>query len=380
MKKIIKYLFVFCTILSARYDENTIRTAWYVVGKMSLNDKIGQLIVTAPPMLTSLKERQLSGIILNQYHIKSFNGTKKFLSRYDSLSNIPLFFMSDQEGGLVNRLQKIKGFRNAPSAAEMGVWSSDSIYKYSLFTAREMKSLGLNTNLAPCLDVSRDELSIMNYLKRSFSPNPYRTLSSGKAFAKAMSDGGIITIAKHFPGYGDSRNNSDAVLAKYSPDTYKLISDAYVFAGITPYIDGVMMSSLIYPSLDTIPAVLSTKVVNLAHMLDPYLVVMTDDLWAPSLRQWAKKNYKVGFTKKYFQKIVRKSFIAGNDIFLIMHDAKISVAQEEIETIVKNNPKFEARLDSSVVRILLLKNKIHPCLLDKILPDDLPDSLSLWEK
>jgi len=373
-------LMVVITLSTAsEYSEREISAAWYVVSHLTLEQKIAQILVIAPYGYKFVEKNPVSGIIFNQYHIKSASGIRNMTEKFNEVSEIPLFFMVDQEGGLVNRLVHIPRMKFMPSHAEMGVWSSDSIYNYCRSVGNVMKELGLNVNLAPCLDVADDRKSVIGYLKRSFSGDPCRVVMAGKAFARGFRDAGVAAIAKHFPGYGESRTNSDATLARYSPPTYSLLSGAFVFAASVRDLNGVMMSSLIYPDLDSLPAVLSPKIVGLAHMVDPYFLVMTDDIWAPALRQWSRKNYKVHFTDQDFKKIVRQAFVAGNDLLLLMNSPKLPSAKQAVKELIEENPYMEERLDSSVVRVLLLKNRLYPCLLEQILPEGLPDSLMLDE-
>ncbi len=377
--KILWLLTISTIALANSYTKREIDAAWYVVEHLSLADKISQLFIIAPYGYDFVEKNPVSGIIFNQYHIKSEGGIRKSTETFNFKSKIPLLFVVDQEGGLINRLVNIPKMKFMPSPAEMGAWTTDSIYTYARSVGNIMRAIGLNVNLAPCLDVADDRKSIIGYLKRSFSGDPFEVVPDGRAFARGMRASGVAVIAKHFPGYGECRVNSDADLAKYSPSTYDLVSGSFVFAAVANDLNGVMMSSLIYPDLDTMPAVLSRKVVNLAHMIDPYFIVMTDDLWAPSLREWVNPNYKVHFTDGEFAEIVKQAFLAGNDLLLLMNSLKLPVAKSAIESLINENNFLEEQLDSSVVRVLLLKNRLYPCLLEQLLPENLPDSISLDE-
>jgi len=307
-------------------------------------------------------------VVMNQkHHIKSPENTLKLTSAYEKLMPIPLIISCDQECGKVNRLVHIPGYETTPSPVEMGKsWSPDSVALYTRKMASDMRGLGLNTNLAPCLDVSEGENALQRRMLRVFSGDPEVVAEMGTAFARGCQEGGVLVFAKHFPGYGEERWNSDVSLIKYDVEPSRFVSDLMVFVAVSPYLDGVMMSSLVYPDYEDVPACLSPYIVGLAHKIMPWGIVATDDLWAPALREFVNRNYEEGFSSAEFAVITEKAFRAGNDMLLILDDKRVPEMITTLASLCRKEPALEEQMNLSVARILLAKDRLYPGLLTRL--------------
>jgi beta-N-acetylhexosaminidase len=329
-----------------------------VVEKLSLDTKIGQMIISYPPSNEFVKQQKIGGVILNQNFIRSKEKTKKLIEEYNKQTLIPLFFAIDQEGGKVNRLKHIEGYHKTPSAMELGdSYSEEELVAYAYSTALTMRSMGLNVNLAPSLDLTESEKSLMSKQERSLGGDPFVVKRKSESLIDGYRAGGVLTFAKHYPGYSDVEINSDVSVAYFDNTPLKMVRNYTLFSSLASKIDGVMMSSVIYSEFDTFPALYSKPLIELVRISNPDILVMTDDLYAPALRILDHEDLSL---------ITKRAFSAGNDILLILWDIKVLILKEAILEILAQDPESEKQIDASVIRILLAKEKIYPGLIEKL--------------
>ncbi|MEO0191190.1 MAG: glycoside hydrolase family 3 N-terminal domain-containing protein [candidate division WOR-3 bacterium] len=354
-------------LLGPQPSQAQIDSALTIARSIPLEMRAGQILLSFPPHPTYAAKYHIGGVVMNnKHHIKSVEYTQKLCSDFMSAMEIPPLLSCDQECGKVNRLRNIPGYETTPSPVEMGSWPKDSVYKYTLKLGRDMRELGLNTNLAPCLDVSGSENALQRRMLRVFSGDPDTVAEKGAEFARGCQEGGVLVIAKHFPGYGEERWNSDVSLVRYRVSAKRFADDLMVFARVAPWLDGVMMSSLVYPDYDSVPACLSPRIVGYAHAILPWGIVMTDDLWAPALREFVRKDYQTEFTKEDFAKITRAAFDAGNDMLLILDDKRVPEMIATISDMCRNDKRREERLNLSVARVILAKDRLYPGLIARL--------------
>ena len=157
----------------------------------------------------------------------------------------PLFIAVDQEGGVVARFKK--PFTEFPGNPFMtGVADAD---QFAETTARELKDIGINMNMAPVLDVAFDpEQSIM--ADRSFGADPQWVSLLGGAVIQGLQQSGIMAVAKHFPGIGRTTLDSHRDLPVLDADSAILeksdllpFAAAFVSAGISGFGSGLVSSS-----------------------------------------------------------------------------------------------------------------------------------------
>ncbi len=329
-----------------------------IVKELPLSIKIGQMITCYPPNYNFVKEHQIGGIILNQNFIKGYESTKKMIEEYNNQTLIPLFFSIDQEGGKVNRLKHIKGFKKTPSAKVLGSsYTEKELIEYAYNTAVTMRKLGINLNLAPSLDLSDSEKALMNIQERSLGSNPETVKKKAEALLDGYRAGGVLSFAKHYPGYGDVGINSDVSVAYFNFSAINMVKNFNLFVSLSNKIDGVMMSSVIYSDFDSVPALYSKEIIDLIRISNPDILVMTDDLYAPALRILDKENLAM---------ITTRAFSAGNDILLVMWDIKVLILIEAINKMIILKPELEKHINRSVVRVLLAKERIYPGLIEKL--------------
>ncbi len=114
-------------------------------------------------------------------------------------SGYPLFVAIDQEGGPVQRLRQ--PFPEMPSARQFGLAGDPSAVAASARqVALELRSLGININLAPVLDVPRNPDCPL--WERSYSTDPELVAQYALAAVRGYQEGGVLPVVKHFPGLG----------------------------------------------------------------------------------------------------------------------------------------------------------------------------------
>jgi beta-N-acetylhexosaminidase len=192
----------------------------------------------------------------------------------------PLFIAIDQEGGQVSRL-KHPSFTQFPSG-NPGMTGIDDASHFAAVTARELKDIGVNMNMAPVLDVQPEGFEGV-MAKRVFNGGPDFVSDMGNSLINGFQDRGIMAVAKHFPGIGRTTLDSHLYLPILETGQDELAaSDFLPFeAAIRNNVAGIMMSHIQFKSLDNQwPASLSANIVKslLRDRMGYQGLVMTDDL------------------------------------------------------------------------------------------------------
>ncbi len=256
-----------------------------------------------------------------------------------------LFIAIDQEGGTVARLKS--PFTEFPGNVHMKGFQ-DAV-DFARISARELRDVGINMNMAPVLDVAVDPReSIMK--ERAFGSDPEWVSRLGMAVIHHLQKGGVMSVAKHFPGIGRTTLDSHLDLPFLETNTQDLTAiDLVPFQeAIKNNVAGMMLSHICYRSLDDQrPASLSKKIARdlLRHRLGYDGVVMTDDLDMGAI----KKHHDV-------QTSMQQILAADIDIALICHRSPDMEAAFETICSYQSMSKVNRRLGvQSVRRIMALK-------------------------
>jgi beta-N-acetylhexosaminidase len=262
---------------------------------MSTRQLVGQHIVTGftgtsatKALLRRIHRGELGGVILFSSSIRSRPQLRKLthsLQKARPTGAPPLIVSIDQEGGQVKRLSGAP----ASSAQAMGARNSAKYARrQGVATARNLRSVGANVDLAPVLDVARPG-SIMERQQRSFSRSAGRVARIGGAFARGLRAANAASTGKHFPGLGAARLNQDLQVnrIKLKLKTLRTV-DERPYSAAPGALDLVMLSSAIYPALSGGPAVFSKRVVSdeLRGHVGFKGVTITDALDAPAMRRY----------------------------------------------------------------------------------------------
>jgi beta-N-acetylhexosaminidase len=264
-------------------------------------------------LLRRIRRGEAAGVILFARNIRSRGQVRRLtgaLQRRRPPGDPSLIVAIDQEGGLVKRLA------GAPrrSAAELGRIGSESLARAEgRNTARNLRELGINVNLAPVVDIGRPG-RIMRAQRRAYSSSPARVTRMAAAFAAGLRAGGVVPCAKHFPGLGgalhdqDRRNNAIALPAA------RLRAEDYApYAAMSRQgLELVMTSTADYPALDPDrPGVFSRRILvdELRERVGFEGVTVTDSLGVRSAT-------RLGTPEARAIRAAR----AGNDLLLFASD------------------------------------------------------------
>lgn len=320
------FLLLFCCVcffpVSARMQVNLYQAvdsakmnAWVdsVFDSMTLEERIGQLFVLGVDVSTS----QNNKIILKNYvenlkigGILFTHGTARDqaeLTNYgQSLAKVPLLITLDGEWGLSMRLRDTPRF---PINMMLGAIDDDSlIYQYGKEVGRECRLMGIHVNFAPVMDVnSNPDNPVIG--KRSFGEEVEQVTRKALLYAKGLESEGVMSVAKHFPGHGDTSDDSHKTMPVVAHDTARLKScELYPFKRfIDEGFSGVMVGHLSVPALDNVtkrPASLSPLIIDslLRRQMGFDGLVFTDALEMKGVAD--------------NEEMVVNAVLAGNDILL----------------------------------------------------------------
>jgi beta-N-acetylhexosaminidase len=323
---------------------------------MNLKEKVGQLFFfgfqgTSPSKAIAgfIKNNPIGGVILFKRNLKDPSQIVRLTNTLQSFSrSLPLFVAVDEEGGRVSRLPR--HFTRFPSAATIGaIRSTEMAYRAAECTARELRSVGINMNFAPVLDI-RTEPRNEVIGDRAFGSDPTAVSGMGLAVLAALQDNRVVACGKHFPGHGDTTADSHKELPLVDQPVSRLRTvELRPFQhAIENGLAALMTAHVLYPELDKEwPATLSRRILTelLRQEMGFNGVVLTDDLEMEAIRLEPGE-------------AAVRALEAGADGILFCHDAeKQRAALEAVHRAVQKKRLTEERIDRSVLRLLDLKDR-----------------------
>lgn len=349
---------------------------------MSLEEKVGQVIIAyfSGPEFTSRLAKELQDLPLGGVILYSTSGNIESPAQVASLTEkiqqsaldsgcLPLFIAVDQEGGSVARLAE--GVTVFPGNMALGATGSTELARLSAaVTARELRTLGINLNFAPVVDVNNNPDNPVIGI-RSFGSHPEVVARLGTAMVDPYLQEGVLATAKHFPGHGDTNVDSHygLPLIPYSLSRLQSLELVPFQSMIKAGVPAVMMAHILVPHLtgsDELPASLSPQAVRYLREemgFDDLVISDSMSMWAIT-GNWGLEEASVA------------AFQAGVDIILFGPWAGVQPGDRgkifsALKQAVENGTITLKRLDQSVKRILTAKMKY------KIIDDPLPRRESL---
>ena len=283
-----------------------------IFDSMTLDERIGQLImVNASPgassresVLKTIKDYKIGGIL---FATGTLSDQAESANIYQKASRIPLWISFDGEWGLSMRLKDAPRF---PKNMMLGaIANNDLIRLYGEEMGRECRELGVHINFAPVLDVNDNPANPV-IGTRSFGEKQKVVSEKGIAYAKGLESQNVISVGKHFPGHGNTSDDSHKSLPiiKHSRNHLDEV-ELYPFTEfIREGFAGVMTGHLSVPALDNSP--------ELASSLSPKIVksLLKDELGFKGLCFTDALEMK-GATSKLGNSCVL-ALLAGNDVLL----------------------------------------------------------------
>src|SRR5262245_59912938 len=280
------------------------------------------------------------------------------LNALQQRERVPLLIESDMETGPGMRMCVIYSFPHLlpqgggtefPSAMALGATGSDSLaYELGRVLAREARAVGVHITFGPVLDVNSNPANpIIN--TRSFGEDPQQVGRLAAAYIRGAHEGGLLTTGKHFPGHGDTDTDSHLALPAIRADRARIEQIELVpfRNAVKQGIDAIMTAHIAVTGIegDTAPPATLSRY----FMTD---VLRTDMRFNGLLITDAMGMGAV--VKRYGESdALLRALDAGNDVLLMPRN--VPTAIETVVKAVTEGRVSEARLDSSVRRILQIK-------------------------
>lgn len=257
-----------------------------VLSTMTLEQRVGQLFMptiyatadreTMRKLQTYISDMHVGGVVLLKGDLKS----AALMAAKGARAEVPLFMSIDAEWGLGMRLHDAPDFpRNGKLSAHA---DEELLYDYGREMARECRRVGINMVLGPVIDVVENPRGVIG--SRSFGSDPVKVSEMGVAYSRGLESGGVMSVAKHFPGHGSPSGDSHRELPMIRRSLHQLDSiDLYPFRNyIDAGLSGVMVGHLAVPAIDpeSRPAAVSGVVIEdlLRGELGFKGIVLTDAL------------------------------------------------------------------------------------------------------
>lgn len=343
------------------------------VARMSLDEELGQLIMVeyndtyyAPDLDTMITKLHAGGVIMYQFQMQTLDQTKHDIALMQQHAKIPLLISTDEEGGIVDRLTNI--FPPVPSALSVyQTGDPNAAAQQAHQVARELLALGINTNLAPDVDVALIP-NAPDQITRTYGFTTDSVIQYAGPYLKALQGDGVIGTIKHFPGLGDAsidahfglpvvnRTKEQLYSVELAPFKYFVQStDKLEYPGI------VMPTDVLMPAIDpTMPAELShTFITDILRKQFGYDgVVLTDALYMQGIaQQWTMPQAAV------------LALLAGDDMLLGPTGAdQMQAMLDGLKAAVANGTLPRSRIDEAATRIIALKMQYH--LMPAVPPQD----------
>ncbi|WEH33484.1 glycoside hydrolase family 3 protein [Streptomyces sp. AM 4-1-1] len=358
---------------------STTRRLERLIARMSLEEKVGQLFVmrvyghsaTAPDQadidanLAEIGVRTAAEMIA-KYHV---GGIIYFTWAHNTrdphqiaeLSNgiqraglagptpLPLVVATDQEHGIVARVGEPATL--LPGAMALGAGGSRSDARLAgRIAGAELAALGITQNYAPDADVNVNPANPVIGV-RSFGSDPQSVAALAAAQVKGYQSAGIAATAKHFPGHGDTTDDSHSKLPyiRHTREQWSRLDAPPFRAAVAAGIDSIMTAHIVVPALDPAedPATLSHPILTgiLREELGYDGVVVTDSLGMEGVR-----------TKYGDERVPVLALKAGVD--QLLNPPSLDLAWHAVLNAVKNGELTERRLDESILRILRMKTRL----------------------
>lgn len=228
----------------------------------------------------TLEELPIGGVILFRRNVGTLAEIVALTAALHALPSRPLIAV-DHEGGRVMRLGE--PFTQFPAAAAVGdTGDAEFAYRVGRAMGEELSSIGIDVSFAPVLDVHSNPANPV-IGDRAFSSDPGVVSEMGIATMRGLRDAGVIPCGKHFPGHGDTAEDShfELPVVRRSRAELERVELAPFRAAIAAGVPMLMTAHVLYPALDPdAPATMSPKI--LTHLLRGDLgfdgVVASDDL------------------------------------------------------------------------------------------------------
>ena len=301
-----------------------------------------------------IRKYHFGNIILFTRNIKSSRQLKEICDKIQETAleanGVKCLISIDQEGGSVRRIYD--GITNVPGNMAIGSASfrkPDSAKIIGKIVGEELKSLGVNFNLAPVTDINVNPQNPVIAI-RSFGDNPNFVSKLASQYAQAMQEEGVLACYKHFIGHGDVHVDSHLELPQLSKTLDQLRSCELIPYMTNKLPDSIMTAHILYKGIDDkFPASISRKIIKdlLRDELKYEGLVVTDCFEMDALRRTFSVEQAAVFALK-----------ATTDLITVSHTFGLQLqVRNGIMDAVKSGDLSMEELDERVNHVLKYKEK-----------------------
>ena len=329
-----------------------------VISGMSIEEKVGQLFLigfdgtTYNSSIEHFLDKDIGGFIVYSRNVKDKEQVKELIASINKHNRdpkmIPLIFAIDQEGEFIARIRK--GVFVPPNQMAIGAANDEKLsYNVGYLTGRSLHEIGINMNFSPVLDVNSNPRNPIIGV-RAFWGDPDTVIRMGIPYIKGLKDGGVIPVAKHFPGHGAAYTDSHIGLPRIerSMEEIKKVDLPPFKEAVSHNIPAIMTAHILVDAIDPeYPATLSKKTMEILRKDMGFSgTIISDDMLMGAIR----KNYST-------PKAIEMALLSGVDMFIIWKNQN-GLIDESINYIiseVKNGNIPEEVIDKAVEKVLRLK-------------------------
>jgi beta-glucosidase-like glycosyl hydrolase len=331
--------------------------------KLSLRDKLAQLLFVRigsnlPPVRTVEEDADRVTKLLEKYPLGGlllFNGqrdyTPRTLERLQQISQLPLLIGADIERGVGQQIRGYTLFPHAMAFDALGDTAEENVFEFARLSGIAARAHGIHMSFSPVADVNIDPRNPI-IATRAFGNDPQRVAQLVTAFVKGSTAGGILATAKHFPGHGNTHEDSHHALPTVNGTRPELKACELVpfSAAIAADIPLVMTAHVRFPALDPsgAPATLSYPILTdlLRGDLQFKGAVVSDSLLMDGV--------KSRFTDE--GEMVLQTLLAGVDLQLDVAD--VGRVLDTLEQAVDDGRLPMTRVDEAFSRVATLKRRV----------------------
>lgn len=305
---------------------------------------VGFFGTTLSDPLKLLLDRGVGGVVLFARNVEDPAQVGELARSIKAHAGRPVMIGLDQEGGLVQRLRK--GFTRLPPMRALGaVGDAVVAEEVGRLIGQELAAVGIDVNYAPVLDVDTNPKNPI-IGNRSLGRDAALVARLGVALGRGIESAGVASCGKHFPGHGDTEQDSHQELPRLSHDRARLDRVELVpfRAWSEAKLASIMTAHVIFEPIDAeFPATMSRRVLCgiLREELGYEGLIITDDIEMKAIAD--HYGYDVA---------AKRGIASGVDNFLCCHTAE--VAHGLIDTLAAaaaSGEVPEARLRDAAARV-----------------------------
>lgn len=378
-----KKIALLCLVVSSCFGSD-------LLSQMTLEEKVGQLLmahfqgqIANENAKILIQEAKVGAIIyynwsnglISPEQVKTLSASLQSLAEENRLA-IPLLIATDQEGGIVTRLQA--GFTEFPGNRALGETGDPTLARQAAFImGQEMRAVGVNMNLAPVVDVNSNPRNPVIGI-RSFGDDPETVVAFGAQALQGYKEARVLATLKHFPGHGDVSLDSHEELPVIHKSQKELEQcELLPFTRLGDSADAIMTAHILVPALDPDNcSTLSEKTLTyLREKLGFQGLIVSDSLVMGGV---LKKCHTVDEAAILALNAGCDLLILGGKLLTGEHKTELSatdvqrIARSILQAVLEGRIA-ESRVNAAVERVLSLKGRL-PKEMDESVVINAPES------